>query len=262
MPDFPFKRAEAGQPLEIPARDYNALCDSAREFARYKRGRTDSAPLGAQRVDPQTPATYAIVKWESALALAEFAVVTYGTPVILPDDTPKAFEVSDMPVFIGTTPAATTDPIVILTEPVAQNAYGRAVTCGIAVVDVDVIDADHTHATATASNNTKLTSGMRGQAKILYKPSGTGTKRSIVFLEGPARSNDGLLMGKLDATLNYTSSATLSIWAWNGSADADTTENVTVYDWLLSSGQSIASGKQVVAAYVGGRWRVIGAQCS
>jgi hypothetical protein len=69
-------------------------------------------------------------------------------------------------------------------------------------------------------------------------------------------------MGKLDGTLSYTSSATLSIWAWNGSADADTTINITVYDWLLSSGQSIASGTQVVAAHVGGRWRVIGAQCS
>lgn len=72
----------------------------------------------------------------------------------------------------------------------------------------------------------------------------------------------GLLMGKLDGALAYQGSATMSVWAWDGSADADTGENVTVYDWLLSSGQSVASGKQVVAAYVGGRWRVIGSQCS
>lgn len=70
-----------------------------------------------------------------------------------------------------------------------------------------------------------------------------------------------LLIGKLDGTMNYAGSATMSVWAWNGSADADTTVNVTVYDWLLKSGQSIASGTQVVAAYVGGRWRVIGAAC-
>lgn len=72
----------------------------------------------------------------------------------------------------------------------------------------------------------------------------------------------GLLMGVLDGAMSYGGSATMSIWAFNGSADADTGANVTVYDWLLSTGQTIASGKRVVAAFVGGRWRVIAAQCS
>jgi hypothetical protein len=79
-----------------------------------------------------------------------------------------------------------------------------------------------------------------------------------------ASSKDAFIRGKLDGTLSYQGSATLSIWWYNGSAEADTTENVTVYDWLLSSGQTIASGKQVTAAWDSrsSRYYVTGAQCA
>lgn len=73
----------------------------------------------------------------------------------------------------------------------------------------------------------------------------------------------GTKRGKLDDILSYQGNATMSVWAWNGSAEADTTENITVYDWLLSSGQTVASGKQVTAAWdeASGRYYLIGAQC-
>lgn len=70
--------------------------------------------------------------------------------------------------------------------------------------------------------------------------------------------------GKLDGSLSYQGSATLSVWKYNGSAEADSGENITVYDWLLSSGQSVASGKQVTAFYdlASSRWYLDAAQCS
>jgi hypothetical protein len=68
--------------------------------------------------------------------------------------------------------------------------------------------------------------------------------------------------GKLDADLAYGSSAAVSVWRWNGSAMADAGYNVTAYDWLLSSGQTISSGTQVIIARIAGRWLVIGAQCA
>jgi len=72
-----------------------------------------------------------------------------------------------------------------------------------------------------------------------------------------------VLRGKLDGTLNKDSSATMSVWRYNGSAEADTSENVTVYDWMLKTGQTIASGKKVVAEFFldSGRWYVIAAEC-
>jgi hypothetical protein len=69
--------------------------------------------------------------------------------------------------------------------------------------------------------------------------------------------------GKLDGDLTYQGSATMSIWAWNGSAEADTGVNVTVYDWLLSTGQSILSGTQITVLWddASDRYYVVGSQC-
>lgn len=78
---------------------------------------------------------------------------------------------------------------------------------------------------------------------------------------GPGRAKR---IGKLDGTLSFGGSAVMSVWRWNGTAYADTLENITVYDWLLSSGQTIAAGRQVTAFFdpSSGRWFVDGAQCS
>ncbi|MBY0513093.1 MAG: hypothetical protein K2P78_04180 [Gemmataceae bacterium] len=258
MPDRPFEKVSPGSPLAISAADWNTLGDAARAFLRQRRGR-DGPALTRQR--QPWPAVYALVRWD-VTAIPEFSCVTYADAPIKPTDAPSSFAAADAPVFVGGTPARGTDPVMILTEPAPRDGFARAVVSGLAVVDVNVTDAGHAFATATPGDTSKLTSGMRGQALILYKPSGTGTQRCIVWLAGPDRANDGLLMGKLDGDLNYQSGATLSLWAWDGSADADTGVNITVYDWLLSSGQSVASGKRVVAGFDGGRWRVIGAQCS
>lgn len=69
--------------------------------------------------------------------------------------------------------------------------------------------------------------------------------------------------GVLDGALSYQGSATMSVWAWDGSAEADSTADVTVYDWTLSSGQSIAAGKRVSACwdFASNRYYVVQAQC-
>lgn len=68
--------------------------------------------------------------------------------------------------------------------------------------------------------------------------------------------------GKLDGPLAQGGSATVSIWIWNGS-DADSTVNVTAYDWLLLPGDSLASGKKVVIKWFrdDGRFWVMGVEC-
>jgi hypothetical protein len=83
----------------------------------------------------------------------------------------------------------------------------------------------------------------------------------------PQRRRNGVslgtpfIRGKLDAELAEGSSATMSQWHWNGSAEADTTINHTVYDWLLASGQTIPLGAKVVCIQFEGRYYVIAAEC-
>jgi hypothetical protein len=71
--------------------------------------------------------------------------------------------------------------------------------------------------------------------------------------------------GKLDGALTFGGSQTLSIWRHSGVAEVDTNEDITVYDWLLASGQTIASGRKVVAVKMetatGFRWYVISSEC-
>ena len=67
--------------------------------------------------------------------------------------------------------------------------------------------------------------------------------------------------GKLDGAMAYQGSAVMSVWEYEDTAEADAGADVTVHDWLLATGQSIAEATNVVAAEIAGRWYVIGAQC-
>jgi hypothetical protein len=51
----------------------------------------------------------------------------------------------------------------------------------------------------------------------------------------------------------------MSIWA--NDPLADTGDTVTVNDWFLSSGESIASGTKVKAEWYCGKWYVTAAEC-
>ena len=102
------------------------------------------------------------------------------------------------PRFTGSTPSATTDAFCILEEPAPYIAGGlsplvKAVIQGVIPVDVNITDAGHNYATPTASDATKLTSATSGPARIIYKPSGTGTKRCVVLLDGLDTSASGAL---------------------------------------------------------------------
>lgn len=72
-----------------------------------------------------------------------------------------------------------------------------------------------------------------------------------------------VLKGKLDATLSAGGSATMIVWFDDGTSEAESDETVTVYDWLLKTGQTIANGSRVTAAFepASGRYYVTAAEC-
>src|SRR4051812_19316767 len=59
------------------------------------------------------------------------------------------------------------------------------------------------------------------------------------------------LRGKLNNTLNAGQSAQMQVWFFNPASGHEEagTGVVTVYDWLLSSGDSIAAGTKVVVSF-------------
>ena len=168
------------------------------------------------------------------------------------------------------------DPPLFLAKVTAVSGTGASATYGISEQQV-----------TSAGTTEDRVSGRAGSATInLARFPGGGTlavddlvlaRRSvrdaneyeilalIVGTDSGSGGSEGwTTRGKLDGALSFGGSATMSVWWWNGSAEADTTVNVTVYDWLLVSGQSIASGTQVTAAWDArsGRYYVTGAQCA
>ncbi len=68
-------------------------------------------------------------------------------------------------------------------------------------------------------------------------------------------------IGVLDSDLAYRSSATMSVYTGAGGSETDSGENITVWDWLLSPGDSIPAGSNVIAGWNGFAWYVFAAEC-
>jgi len=146
-------------------------------------GRWQAVPgptLSTESIGSDFDPNIVIVKNATGAAAARYAVLALGSPLIAQTD--NAVEFKRTLTFAGTTPAATTDRVAVLLEPLASNKIGRAVVCGVVPVQVNVTDAAHTFATPTASDNTKLTSAASGPIELLSKESGTGTKWAYAHL--------------------------------------------------------------------------------
>lgn len=243
------QRAAKGQPLRIAARDWNDMLDLlAVDLSRRPDMRLRDRDLMLCRND-------------SGADVDRFGVLHITGVVIAQAD--NADEFYARPVLKGDEPDAPTDYIdawAIAYEPIKNGKYGRVIVDGVTPALIDVTDAAHRWATIKDAYATKLASGVYGRARILHKPSGTGDKWCIIRMNDPGPE---ALYGKLDAALSAGSSATMSIWWHNGTVLADTTENVTVYDWLLGSGESIDSATKVIATMnqYDNRYYVTAAEC-
>lgn len=64
------------------------------------------------------------------------------------------------------------------------------------------------------------------------------------------------VIGKLDGSLSYQGTATVSVWGGAQGSEADESFNLTAGEWVLASGESLASGTQVTCEWIGGGWYV------
>lgn len=71
-----------------------------------------------------------------------------------------------------------------------------------------------------------------------------------------------IIIGKLNSSLSQGSFTTASIWNGTPNSESDSDVDVTVHDWLMTSGATaIASGKKVVCTRINGAWYVTEAEC-
>lgn len=218
----PFKKVVPGSPLAISAAAWNAVQDAAREYRRRRAGGLLSGPLAAA----VEPSHTVLVSNQTGSPLSERAVLALGTPTVSAVDDP--FGVQARPLFPGTLADSTSDPFGILLEPLDSSKVGRAVVGGVAVCDLNVTDSTHTHARPSTTSTAVLDSAAAGPAKIVWKESGTGTKRAVVLIDQAGGSGGAVTNGEL-AVAAFSPAATLN-WE-DASGDLELPEAGTYLLW-------------------------------
>lgn len=173
-----YRSRRPGDRAVLQAEAWNAMLDAARaaRAARFSGGRGD--PLLDARQSGIVP-----VKNGTGSTVARFGVLKLSSALISPTDNLAEFQ--RRPMFLGAAPAADTDSVCVVLEPIAAGKIGLAVASGVTVANLSVSDASHEYAAPAAGVTATLASATSGPAKILYKQSGTGTKWGIVQINGP-----------------------------------------------------------------------------
>lgn len=188
-------KVSPGDPLRFPAETYNTLMEVAREYLDSRHDQA-SGPRGMTR----RRGDIIKIRNDSGSAQERFYVLKLNGLAITEIDNLEEFQ--NQPMLLGVTPTATTDNVAVLIDPANTDEFARAVISGIVPVQVNVTDTTHGFAVPTVSDASKLTSGTTGLFRILYKPSGTGTKWCLVRVGDaqPASIGSSLAIEAFDGT--------------------------------------------------------------
>lgn len=229
------EKVRPGEEFNVAARTWNELIDAKNYFLRHKH--KTAAPTGGM--------PYQIKVKNLTSDLPKGSVLQLGS-YLLED---AQLEQSKL-WFEGDEPDTDHARVAILDAACPENAIRTAVVFGVAIALVNVNDEDHKFAYVKA-NQTELESASAGPIAILSAPS-TGSQLCAVLL-GQSAS----LRGKLDEELSDGGTATMSVWDWDGSEEADTGLDIEVYDWL----GGVEADLKVIATLFGDRYYVTAAEC-
>lgn len=173
----PLSKVSPGDPPRIPAKAYNAFVDAAR-FVQNQQVSTS----GDSIVSPLNGSI--LIKNLSGQDRARFDVLTIGQPVFGPADNLNEFK--GIPALTGLMPAAAMrGRFAILLEPCAAGAVARATVSGVAIVQINVANADSANfqfADIADGVAASLAPVVSGTAQILWLASGTGVQWAVVRL--------------------------------------------------------------------------------
>ena len=192
MAGDPFKLAQAGQDLDIPAAAWNAVIGLVRGAAGSQRGQRPGDAAGG------LDGCECLAHNTSGVDLDQFGVLGVSGPFSDPADAPDAF--AQRPALTCVKPAAehVDGKFVVVGNPLANGAVGVAAAAGVTVCRIDVTVEAHGYAKAAVDNTAALVSADAGPCVVLWKQAGTGTSKWAVVRFGGG-SAPGVKWGKLMA---------------------------------------------------------------
>ena len=181
------QKVHQGEKIIIKASTWNSFIDAA-NFAKDSKLNNWGKPLKSG-----VSAGIVLVKNMEAQARDRFTALVITGICISPDANEDEF-LSCVPVFEGSkmTEARADKPYVILMEPIASQAIGRAMILGVTPAKVVVNDSEDGFAVPRPGSQTgELESSSTGVARILWKGTGSGAQWCIVQLGGAGSGSGG-----------------------------------------------------------------------
>lgn len=159
----------------FPADFYNSLIDTVEQVRNSSFDFTGDQDGGGIR-----PFGLVWVKNASGADRAILDVLLVSDSLLTPAGDTEAFRRN---VMLSGTVVSTTlsTPFVVCAQAIKNNDYGWAYCSGIFPARINVGSASHTHAGLKASDSTQLDSSFAGNARIIYKESGTGASKLAVI---------------------------------------------------------------------------------
>jgi microcystin-dependent protein len=166
MKDNNEHKSRRGEPLKIPAATWNSVVDASKA---EKRGRFNNVSAFNGEVVPldSIKLTNAIlVRCNADYALeTSFGILRLSN--VVQDLTEDALDANRRLAMEGYTPNAPDNVIAIAQTPLAFNEIGRAITSGIAMCRVKMVDLTHKYANPIPGDTQKLMSAESGQVRIV-----------------------------------------------------------------------------------------------
>jgi hypothetical protein len=161
-------RVRPGQNLTtaFSARAWNRAQDAADIVLGDRGGLAGNGPSYSR------PNLVVTVRNQSGGLAPRFGVLSISDVMINPntsDETEATF--ADRPVLVGVNPNVTLhgDKFVMCLEPIANNAYGRAIISGMFACKVRINQTSHNYATAKLNDRDQLQSSTCGPVLLLWK---------------------------------------------------------------------------------------------
>lgn len=170
-----FRRAQAGQPMELSAVAWNACLDAAEAHRRKNQGR------GFGEISQFRQADIVLVKNESGSDVDRFGIL--GIAGVVFTAAAALLEFQGRVAFRGTTPTTShAGKFLVCLDPIANGKIGRAWVGGVCAAKVQIASSSDAFCDVLDGNRSKLTASNSGSARILYKEGDSGEQWCVIRL--------------------------------------------------------------------------------
>lgn len=181
------------------------------------------------------------IRNDSGAGVDQFGILGLGDPIWTAADDLEAFK-NDLifkglsPVVLPTVASATNvlghaGRFAVCIEPIPKDGVGDALCGGIVQVQLEVdVDADYQFADPIAGDTNKLRAAFSGSARILHRPTGTGTKWGVIAIDG--REQHAERWATFTGSGTWTKGASLTLKVLDPTLAA-TGQSITAYNDFL-----------------------------